>query len=106
MYILIGPPDVITNVNILPDTITAYTLAVQWSEPSSDPFCGSVWYIVTVSTERGRLIITDNATMTNYNVTGLISNTLYSVNVTASNNAGSNDPTGTSVITNGKFICI
>ena len=44
--------------------------------------------------------------MTNYNVTGLISNTLYIVNVTASSNAGSNDPTGTSVITNGKFICI
>ena len=106
MYILTGPPDVITNINILPDTITACSLAVQWSEPSSDPFCGSVWYTITVSTEGGILIIIDNATMTNYNVTGLISNTLYIVNVTASSNAGSNDPTGTSVITNGKFICI
>ena len=46
--------------------------------------------------------------MTNYNVTGLNSSTLYSVNVTASNNAGSSDPTGTSFITNsiGKFVCI
>ena len=68
--------------------------------------CGTVWYTVTVSTEGGILIITDNTTMTNYNVTGLNNNTVYHVNVTASNNAGSGDPTGSSVITNGKFVFI
>ena len=46
--------------------------------------------------------------MTNYNVTGLNNNTVYHVTVTASNNAGSSDPTGIiiSVITNGKFVFI
>ena len=62
--------------------------------------CGSVWYIVTISTEGGILIITDNTTMTNYNVTGgLNDNTVYRVNVTASNNAGSSSAT-TSIRTN------
>ena len=70
--------------------------------------CGTVWYTITVSTEGGILIIIDNTTMTNYSVTGLNDNTVYHVNVTASNNAGSSDPTSTSVITNsiGKFVCI
>ena len=85
-----GPPDDITGINISPDTITACSFVVQWSEPSNDPVCGSVWYTVTISTEGGILIITDNTTMTNYNVTGgLNDNTVYHVNVTASNNAGS-----------------
>ena len=51
--------------------------------------CGSVWYTVTILTEGGMLIITDNTTMTNYNVTGLNDNTVYHVSVTANNNAGS-----------------
>ena len=109
MYILTGPPGGISDINISPDTITACSFVVQWSEPSSDPVCGTVWYTVTISTEGGKLIIADNTTMTNYNITGgLNSSTMYSVNVTASNNAGSSDPTGTSVITNsiGMFICI
>ena len=100
MYILTGLPGDITGINISPDTITACSFVVQWSEPSSDPVCGTVWYTVTISTEGGMLIITDNTTMTNYSVTGLNSNTLYSVNVTASNNAGSSDTNGTSVMTN------
>ena len=100
VYVLTGPPDDITGIHILPDTITACSFVVQWNEPSSDPVCGTVWYTVTISTEGGILIITDNTTMTNYSVTGLNSSTLYSVNVTASNNAGSSDTNGTSVITN------
>ena len=100
VYVLIGPPDDITDINISPDTITACSFVVQWSETSSDPVCGTVWYTVTISTEGGILIITDNTTMTNYSVTGLNSNTLYGVNVTASNNAGSSDTNGTSVMTN------
>ena len=103
IYILTGPPGGITDINITPDTITACGFVVQWSESSSDPVCGTVWYTVTISTEGGILIITDNTTMTNYSVTGLNSSTLYSVNVTASNNAGSSVPTGTSFI-NGKSL--
>ena len=99
-YILTGLPDDIADINISPDTITACSFVVQWSKSSSDPVCGTVWYTVTISTEGGILIITDNTTMTNYSVTGLNSSTLYSVNVTASNNAGSSDTNGTSVITN------
>ena len=100
MYVLTGPPDDINDVNISPDTITACSFVVQWNNASSDPVCGSVWYTVTVSTEEGILIITDNTTMTNYNVTGLNDSTVYHVNVTASNNAGSSDSTSMSVMTN------
>ena len=88
-YIYTGPPDDITDINILPDAITACSFVVQWSKASSDPVCGSVWYTITILTEGGMLIITDNTTMTNYNVTGLNDNTVYHVSVTASNNAGS-----------------
>ena len=75
-----GPPDDVNNVSV---SLTACGLVVKWSESSSDPVCGTVWYTVTISTEGGILIITDNTTMTNYNVTGLNSNTLYSINVTS-----------------------
>ena len=103
-----GPPDNVNNVSISLDTSTACSILVQWSKASSDPLCGSVWYTVTVLTEGGILIITDNTTMTNYSVAGLNYNTVYHVNVTASNNAGSSDSTGTSVMTNsiGKFIIL
>ena len=104
MYILTGgPPDNVNNVSISPDTCS---ILVQWNNASSDPVCGSVWYTVTISTEGGILIITDNTTMTSYSVTGLNDNTVYHVSVTASNNAGSSDSTGTSVMTNsiGKII--
>ena len=83
-----GPPGDINVVNTPPDTITACSFVVQWSRPSSDPVCGSVWYTVTV-TEGGMLIINDTITLTTYNVTGLTNNTSYHVTVTASNNAGS-----------------
>ena len=101
MYVLTGsPPDNVNNVNISPDTIITCSFVVQWSKSSSDPVCGSVWYTVTISTEGGILIITDNTTMTSYNVTGLNDSTVYHVNVTASNNAGSSDSTGTSAMIN------
>ena len=68
--------------------------------------CGPVWYTVTISTEGGILITTDITTMTNYTVTGLNDNTVYHVNVTASNNAGSSHSTGMWIMTNddGKLI--
>ena len=106
MYILTGGlPDNVNNVSISPDTCS---ILVQWNNASSDPVCGSVWYTVTILTEGGILIITDNTTMTNYNVTGLNDSTVYHVNVTASNNAGSSTSTSTSVMTNsiGKFIIL
>ena len=95
-----GPPDDIADINISTDTITACSRVVQWSKPSSDPVCGSVWYTVTISTEGGMLIITDNTTMTNYIVTGLNDNTVYHVNVTASNNAGSSNVASVMIMTN------
>ena len=100
--LLTGTPDDITGINISPDTITACSFVVQWIESSSDPVCGTVWYTVTISTEGGILTITDNTTMTNYYVTGgLNDNTVYHVNVTASNNAGSsNSSTTVSIMTN------
>ena len=95
-----GPPGDISDVTIAPDTITACSFVVQWSRSSSDPVCGSVWYTVTI-TEGGVLIITDNTTLTTYNVTGLNDNTSYHVSVTASNNAGSSSGAAiTSMITN------
>ena len=68
-------------------------MVVQWSRPSSDPLCGTVWYTVTISSEGGVMIITDNTTMTSHNVNGLNDNTVYHVSVTASNNAGSSSAT-------------
>ena len=45
-----------------------------------------IYATVTILTEGGMLIITDNTTMTNYTVTGLNDNTVYHVTVIASNN--------------------
>ena len=70
------------------DTITACSLVLQWSRPSSDPYS----YTVIISTEGGSLIITDNTTLTNYAVTDLNSNTVYNVSVTANNVCGSGNP--------------
>ena len=107
-YLLTGPPGDISNVIIPPDTITACSFVVQWSRPSSDPVCGSVWYTVTI-TEGGVLIITNTTTLTTYNVTGLNDSTTYHVSVTASNNAGSSSSaTNVNMMTNsnGKFILL
>ena len=104
IYISTGPSGDISDVNIPPDTITACGFVVQWSRPSSDPVCGSVLYTVTI-TEGGVLIVTNTTTLTHYNVTGLTNSTLYHVNVTANNNAGSSSGVAMSVMTNsnGKF---
>ena len=93
-----GPPDNITDLNIL--TITACSIVVQWSRPSSNPVCGTVWYTVVISTEGGVMIITDNTTMTSYNATGLNDNTVCHVSVTASNNVGSNSSVTMITMTN------
>ena len=103
MYTLFsGPPDDISDINI--NELTTCSFAVKWSEPSSNPVCGSVWYIIAIS-EVGTVII--NTTLTNYTVTGLNDNTTYNVSVTANNNAGSSS-SATSVMTmtnsNGKFV--
>ena len=68
--------------------------------------CGPVQYMVTV-TEGGVLIINDNTTLTNYHATGLNNNTVYTITVTTSNNAGSTRPTfiiSTLTNNNGKSI--
>ena len=91
MCVLTGLPGNISNVNIQSDSITACGFVVQWSEPSSNPACDLVVYTVTISTEGGLWIITDNTTMTHHAVTGLSSNTQYIISVTASNNAGSSN---------------
>ena len=102
--LLTGPPGNVTDLNI--STITACSMVVQWSRPSSDPVCGTVWYTVTISSEGGVMII--NTTMTSYDVTGLNDNTVYHVSVTASNNAGSSSSVTMITMTNsvGKlYIC-
>ena len=97
---LTGPPGVISDVIIPPDTITACSFVVQWSRPSSDPVCGLVWYTVAIFPEGGMLIINDDTTLTNYIVTGLNDTTLYHIIVIPSNNAGSGYGTSTSIRNN------
>ena len=89
VFLLTGPPDNVTDLII--SAITACSMVVQWSRPSSDPVCGTVCYTVTISSEGGVMII--NTTVTSYDVTGLNDNTVYHVSVTASNNAGSSSVT-------------
>ena len=97
MYVLTGQPGDITNIS--PDAITGCSFVVKWNRPYSDSVCGTIVYTIIISTKEG-MIITDTTTMNNYyNANGLNSSTVYSVNVTASNNAGSNDPTVISVMT-------
>ena len=91
IFLLTGPPGNVTDLNI--SAIIACSMVAQWSRLSSDPVCGTVWYTVTVSSEGGVMIITDNTTMTSYDVTGLNDNTVYHVSVTASNSAGSRSVT-------------
>ena len=101
---LTGPPGNVTDLNI--SKITACSFVVQWSRSSSDPVCGTIWYTVAISSEGGMMIITDNTTMTSYDVTGLNDSTVYHVSVTASNNAGSSNITNVITTTNnstGKF---
>ena len=105
MCILTGPPGD-NDVIILPDSITACSIALQWSKPSNNPVCGSVLYTVTVRTEEGLWSITDNTTMTHHTVTGLTSSTNYIISVTASNNAGSSISSDTMIMTSsdGEFV--
>ena len=104
VYILIGPPRDKITVNVSSDTITACSFVLQWNGLSSDP----VWYAVTILTEVGALIITDNTTLTNYAVTGLNSSTVYNVSVTANNICGSSNTANMLVTTkrNGMYVCL
>jgi len=79
--------------------VTSCFFVAQWSEPSNDPVCGTVRYIVTVYTG-GIMISNDAVEETTYTATGLCSNTLYEINVTAINDAGSNDSVTKQVMTN------
>ena len=87
LLLLKGSPSDITNLTILSDTITACSFVVQWSRPSNDPYS----YTVRIATEGGSLFITDNTTLTNYTFTGLSSNIVYNVSVTANNDCGSSN---------------
>ena len=102
--LLTDAPGNVTDISI--STITACSIVVQWSRSSSDPVCGTVWYTVTISSEGGVMIITDNTTMTSYDVTGLNDNTVYHVSVTASNNAGSSSSVTMITMTNSNGKCI
>ena len=104
MHLLTGPPGEITDLKISSDTVTACSFVVQWSRPFSHPVCSTVEYTVTVSLE-GRIISSNKTMQTSYNVSGVNSRTMYTVNVIASNDAG-NTSSAASVqaMTNGKFI--
>ena len=102
----IGPPDPVTNLTIPLNMITSTSFLVQWSEPFSNPMCGPVQYIVNVSTG-GMVISNDNISKTNYTVMELCNNTIYDVNVTTINSAGSSHPETVNITTmNTGMICI
>jgi len=85
--LLPGPPGNITDL-IIPANMTASnSFVAQWSEPSSDPVCGTVQYIVTVYTG-GTVISNDTFEKTNFTATNLSDDTAYSIDVTPINNGG------------------
>jgi len=57
---------------------------IAWNDTTR---CVPVNYAVMLS-DSGRLIMSDNTSVTSYNFTGLTSNTSYSVTITASNRVG------------------
>jgi len=95
---IVGPPEIITDLSIPPDMITSTSFVVQWSEPSSDPVCGPVQYIVTVATG-GIMISNFTVNGTTYTVTGREHNTLYTIYLAAYNAAGIGDSATKDVIT-------
>ena len=97
IFILDDPPNEVINLSI--PMIKPTSFMAQWSEPSSDPVCGTVQYIVTVYTE-GIVISNETINTTAFNATGLCVNTSYEINVTAINNAGSIDPVTMQMMTN------
>jgi len=100
-----GIPDEITDLTIPPDMITPSSFVAQWSEPSSDLVCGTVQYIVTVY-NGGRVISNDTIEGTTFTATGLCSDALYNVNVSAINIAGNAIPATIKIVTSptGKLI--
>jgi len=78
---LLGSPGIVMNLTIPPDMITPSSFVAQWSEPSSDPVCGTVQYIVTVYTG-GIVISIDTINEITYSATGLFDDTEYSVSIT------------------------
>jgi len=97
VYLSDDSPDRVIDFDI--HLVSSCSFVAQWSEPSSDPVCGTVQYIVTVYS--GGIVISNNTTKkTNYTVLGLGNNTLFEINVTAVNDAGSSDPVTREVMTN------
>ena len=95
-----GPPGSIPDLTIPPDMITSTSFVAQWSEPYSNPVCGPVQYIVTVSTG-GRVISNVTIDETTYTATGLCGNTNYTSIATAFND-GASGPSTSMVATTGK----
>ena len=83
----LGPPGSITDLTIPPDMITSTTFVAQWSEPSSDPVCGTVRYIVTVYSG-GIVMSNETVEGTTYNIKVNRANTDYTINLIAYNAAG------------------
>ena len=98
------PPSRVIDLDI--HMVSSCSFVAQWSEPSSDPVCGTVQYIVTVCSG-GIVISNDTINTTNYTAVGLHNNTLYEINVTAINDAGSSDPVTREVTTkeSGMYPC-
>jgi len=84
---LLGAPENITDLVIPRNMIAPNSFVVQWSEPYSNPVCGPVQYLITVSTG-GIVISNDTINRTTYTANGLSQNTEYRINFTAINKGG------------------
>ena len=82
-----GLPENITDLIIPSNMIAPNSFVAQWSKPFSDPVCGPVQYIVTVSTG-GIVISNDTVNGTAYTASGLSQNSEHRINITAVNNGG------------------
>ena len=83
-----GPP---SHVNIYGIDTCINDATISWDPATSDPLCGPVSYVVTISPSDG--VVMMKITDTSYNFTGITPDNSYTVTVAGRNSAGVGEST-------------